>query len=425
MAGRSVSDNLWADLQAFRRNTLAELESLRARVQSSCSTSSREAPEDSPWAFAQHQQQRPVPADDASELRSALDVLNADVRHKYRQLLMVAFFSNAYDYKGLCRSVRARRRTEDANMAHKQLQLQQSMFGGAHTAIDLHGVTHAPRSQGDEDRQPVGLLQQLAHPTPSSYSSSSLSSLTGDVASSRSENDGDEEEDEDNEEEAAFLRMESMLADPVVGSRTRGPTLGSIMSGKRSAPSRETVDAFKRRLLAVAAEQQYLRKGGLKDTLTRADELGPHLQFAAATRDEHIEPGSPVKAITRTELLAQINQFMALCEEPPVGKRDDIWTMWFLREFLGLTTEELDSSRKLLVEERKARIDQAELALRVRVVAMGSSADTVLAAYIGGTRKDRSAAGSPVAIDTPSRPADATHVHALGDKAAHEGGTSA
>jgi hypothetical protein len=61
------------------------------------------------------------------------------------------------------------------------------------------------------------------------------------------------------------------------------------------------------------------------------------------------------RPIGRGELLQRINRFFETIGLPPINKRDAIWRVWFLREYLDLTDEEIASCRPLLMMDKRCR----------------------------------------------------------------------
>lgn len=387
----SQTGDLWADLQTFRKHTIEQMEQLRQRIQCTPGSVAAAAASTAPK--------------ERTELSNALELMGADVCHKYTQLLMVAYFCNAYDYHGLCKSVRARRRAEDVHEAKRQLLLQQSIFGGAPESV----VAQAHKPTAEVAQAP--LLEDLVGVGKANAPSrASVDTLDIPASGSASDRGYSDEEDEDPD----IMRAEELCGGSSSSAlQSRGYTLDSLMSkqaagNKRVAP-RESVIAFKRRITNATAVQIARRGTKSLSSLSHSDELAPSIPFAPATRETVINPNNPVKAVTRTDLLAQINNFLELCGEAPIGRRDEIWTSWFLRTYLGLTNEEIDSSRKLLLEEKAARLDQVQLAIRVRLVAVGKSADAVLAAYVNerATGRDVSPTSPEGSLSCCVAPADA------------------
>jgi hypothetical protein len=292
MAQPSDGGDLWAELHEYRKRTIAGLEALRRRVQEG---SRRGA---------------------AGELGGALEILEMDANYKYRQLLMVAFFENAYAYHGMCTNVRARRHVEALRREDKQLRVQQAMLGGVFEEQDTSG-------DGSDDGE------------------------------------GSDE---------SIRRVEQHLCAEAQAEAARPlESLRQLSSAKRVAPC-EPLGSFKVRVVEAHARvnrsRPVARRGVPRTYPEPGEELAPTIDYRRAQSER--EPGATLKVVNRSTLLEQVNAFLVSAGVPTVDKRDAIWSGWFLSEYLGLGKEELESGKPLLVEELPARDSPDRLLEHVR-----------------------------------------------------------
>lgn len=299
---KSPAEDIWAELHAFRRDTMQRAVELQKKIQ---------------------RDTHALP-----ELNNALDTLKLDAKYKLKQLLVIYYFENKYHYYGLCNGTRARRSAESTADAQRQACLQQALFGGI--------------------AQPPSLVQ----------------SLSSQLLDESSEGEYEEEEDE-------AIRLEEERCRDV--ELPKCVSLGSVMA-KRVAAT-ETNESFKIRVVEAHRRRNKARissrRGVPRSYPEAGEELAPMLEFDKLPRDE--EP-QRARAITRTALLEEINNFLAECEEETIDKRDMFWSQWFLRQYLEIDPKDLESSKLLLLEERVDRLSNTAVLSNYRNVVLSSSA---------------------------------------------------
>lgn len=87
----------------------------------------------------------------------------------------------------------------------------------------------------------------------------------------------------------------------------------------------------------------------------RATTMLPVCDFSLPRKEIASDVMRYARAIGRGELLQRINRFFETIGLLPINKRDAIWRVWFLREYLDLTDEEIASCRPLLMMDKRSR----------------------------------------------------------------------